>query len=1078
MKLNTRRSLLAIAIGASLLTGCLDNKHASTQNESSSSVPYYKTWPKINSAIKSDATQEQFIASVLAQMTLEEKVGQMIQPDLTQVTPEEAAQYKLGSLLNGGGNYPNANKHSTAADWANESDKYYLAVKTAFDGRGFWIPFMWATDAVHGDNNVYGATLFPHNIGLGAAHDPDLIYKIGQATAQEIAATGLDWTFAPTVTTPRDDRWGRVYEGYSEDAEIVHAYAGKMVEGIQGSATDLKGDQHVISNVKHFVGDGGTLKGVDRGENHYSEDYLRNIHATGYFSGLDAGAQVVMASFNSWNDDSNYAIPDETTANHATDYNYKIHGSKYLIQDVLKQQMGFDGLVVSDWNGHQEVAGCSSNSCPAAVNAGIDIFMVTANADWKAFYQDVINKVKSGVIPQERIDDAVTRILRVKARAGLWDKPQPSLRSLAGKQEILGSSEHKALAREAVSKSLVLLKNNANTLPLSRNQKILLAGSAASDIQKQTGGWSLSWQGTGNTLDDFPGAQTVELALKDVIGANNVVTNIADMPTGGVALVVIGEDPYAEMYGDIKSSQTLEFAALKTSYKADLDKIKELKAAGFKVVTVFFSGRPLYVNDEINNSDAFVSAWLPGTEAGGITDVLFKNTDDSVNKPFTGKLSYTWPNKKCATTINKKPSNIPNYTLPDFEQALDADNVLFAYGYGLTNGETSTQDLNNLTLDDRSFGCDQTDPSNAGLATNAMEVFSKLATGDHVLRLGDPSNWNGTDSVIADTALPNIKTTAINYQHQYDAREVTFLGTGPAQIYVQTVDQKGIDRTSYSNAESTLQFDVKMHEYPSKSVNLGAHCEYPCLSEVKLTSVMNSLPTESWKTIKVPLACFSGLDFTKINTPFLLYTEGTAHFDLGNIRWVPKSVDAAADAVSCDKLQETLTPLDETPSNLFVGGTFSSTWNAYLGTWTAHSEGDWSPVDGLITTTVSGDEIDIQYADAPAGDKGLVFIQGDPQNLTNYLASGKLEFELYVDSYANNTTGLTVKMEGTKGTGPDHPLGAGLALGAWTPVSINLSDLGIDDKITSISKPFAILPAWGEAQGNVRFKVRNIRLVK
>jgi beta-glucosidase len=299
-------------------------------------------------------------------------------------------QRQLGSLLNGGGTWPGGNKHATAAEWAHEADKYYNALEEAYADRGFRIPFMWATDAVHGHNNVFRSTVFPHNIGLGAANNPELIKRIGKATAAEISATGLDWTFAPTVASPRDYRWGRVYEGYSEDPEIIHQYAGKMVEGLQGGSAGLRGQTHVISNVKHWVGDGGTLDGVDRGENHYTEEYLRNIHATGYFSGLDAGAQVVMSSFNSWHDPANY---DQNERGDRPVYNYKLHGSKYLLNDILKEKMGFDGLIVTDWNGQGEIDSCSAADCPEAVNAGNDIFMITARNDWQSFYRNVIEQV-------------------------------------------------------------------------------------------------------------------------------------------------------------------------------------------------------------------------------------------------------------------------------------------------------------------------------------------------------------------------------------------------------------------------------------------------------------------------------------------------------------------------------------------------------------------------------------------------------------------------------------------------------------------------------------------------------------
>tara|TARA_R110001583_G_scaffold1583_4_gene12363 strand:+ start:20045 stop:22777 length:2733 start_codon:yes stop_codon:yes gene_type:complete len=873
----------------------------STKTITNSKVPYFSEWPAIHSAIPKDPVIETKISSILSLMTLEEKVGQMIQPDLRGVTPQEAKHYKLGSLLNGGGGWPNNNKYASAKDWALESDKYWLALQDAYQGRGFNIPFMWATDAVHGHNNVFKATVFPHNIGLGAANNPDLIYKIGQATALEIAATGLDWTFAPTVATPRDYRWGRVYEGYSEDPEIVYQYAGRMVDGIQGGAKGLAGDSHVISNVKHWVGDGGTQNGVDRGENHYSEDYLRNIHATGYFSGLNAGAQVVMTSFNSWHDEANY---DQIKGG---GYNKKLHGSKYLVTDVLKQKMGFDGIVVTDWNGQGEVNGCTAANCPAAVNAGNDVFMVTARSDWQAFYHNVIDQVNNGTIPVTRIDDAVTRILRVKLRANLWEKPKPSERALAGQQALLGSEKHRALAREAVSQSLVLLKNKNNILPLAVNQKILIAGSGANNIQKQTGGWSLTWQGNENSIEkDFPGATTMSMALASMVGSENVITQVSEADQDTIAVVVIGEDPYAEMFGDIKANKTLEFSTIKPAYLADLEKIKALKSAGLKVVTIFYSGRPLYVNEEINHSDAFVAAWLPGTEAGGITDVLFNQK----GKNFVGRLSYSWPMKKCSTAINRVAPNLVDYQTPETEQDIKGEHKpLFAYGYGLAYGLQSskvlqTQDLDNIPLDTRDYGCGQSEPDN-GMATTSLELFGRNASAEFVARIGGAANnWAGVDvSNGSKTSIEGLTTTPINYKHQQDALNVVFDGKNVGQLYLQTENSSSSDKNAYLNAKATLQFDIRMHKAPEKEVKLAMHCQWPCLGEVKINHILPTVSTQ-WSTIKLPLSCLAkqGMDYSLLNSAFLIFSAGEMAFDLGEIRFVPQSVDAASDQISCTDL--------------------------------------------------------------------------------------------------------------------------------------------------------------------------------
>lgn len=869
-----------------------DGKSAETVGET---LRYFSEWPQVNSEIPKNADMERQIRGILSQMTLEEKVGQMIQPNVTQVTPAEAKKFKLGSLLNGGGAWPNKNKRSSAADWVAKADSYWLALEDAYKGRGFNIPFMWATDAVHGHNNVFGATVFPHNIGLGAANDPHLIYKIGQVTAKEVTATGLDWTFAPTVAAPRDYRWGRTYEGYSEDPEIIFNYAGKMVAGLQGGRKGLKTDQYVVSTVKHWIGDGGTKYGKDRGETHVSEEQLINTHATGYFSGLKAGAQAVMSSFNSWNHDANYDASGKGT------YNKKIHGSKYLITDVLKGKLGFDGIVVTDWNGHSEINGCTASNCPVAVNAGNDVFMVTANKDWKAFYQNVIKQVRSGVISMSRIDDAVTRILRVKKRAGLWEKPKPSLRSFAGKQSILGADEHRKLAREAVRKSLVLLKHQKNVLPLKATQKIYLAGSAADSLEKQTGGWTLTWQGKDNSLEDFPGASTIRSALVEQIGSANVITDLSKVDKDTVALIAMGEDPYAEFAGDIKDHQALGFASLKTSYAADLKAIRTAKAAGLKVVTVFFSGRPMYINEEINLSDAVIAAWLPGTEAGGITDVLYR-----VNQvDFTGRLSFSWPNTKCSTAINRASPHIPNYTRPEFEQDINGKHKpLFPYGYGLSYATTKrTKDLNRLVLDSREYGCGQKD---SDLASLPLEVYGKASGGEFVLRIsGEKNKWSPISVPAEANTIDqgDVSATPINYQGQYDAVNVKFDGDSGAQVYVQYEDEKGQNNASYLSAQSTLQFDIRVKQRPSKTLTLAQHCVYPCRAGIIINKQLPKV-SDTWTTMKIPLKCFAGngMNYERLNTPLLFFTNGKAEFDLADIRLVPKRVDAAEGALSCDSL--------------------------------------------------------------------------------------------------------------------------------------------------------------------------------
>ncbi|AUX38036.1 1,4-beta-D-glucan glucohydrolase [Sorangium cellulosum] len=643
--------------------------------DSANLLPCDGGWPEVESAIAKDPAIEAAVAELVGKLSVEQKVGQMVQAEIGSITPDEVKQYNIGSVLNGGGSWPGRNKGATAADWVELADAFYKASVDTSGGHA-GIPIIWGIDAVHGNNNVRGATLFPHNIGLGAANEPGLLERIGAATAKEVVATGLDWTFAPTLATVRDDRWGRTYEGYSEDPEIVNAYAGRVVQGIQGAANsaDLFGAARVIATAKHFLGDGGTDKGDDQGNNLSSDTELCEIHAQGYLSAIPAGAQTVMASYN--------RVRGE-----------KMHGKGDLLTGVLKDKFHFDGFVVGDWNGHGQVEGCSNSSCAAAINAGVDMIMVPT--DWKAFYMNTVSQVNSGTIKMDRVNDAVTRILRVKMRAGLLGpkktKGAPSQRMFAGEQSVLGAREHRDLAREAVRKSLVLLKNAGSVLPLAPSSNVLVAGKSADSISNQAGGWSRTWQGTENTNADFPGATSIYKGIQDLVSAGGgQATLSADGAAASgnfdAAIVVIGETPYAEMKGDIQPgkdaddnidhAKTLEHALF---HPEDLRVLKAIRQAApaLPIVTVFLSGRPLYVNKELNASDAFVAAWLPGSEGGGVADVLFGVQE------FQGKLSFSWPGSECQR-VNRN----------------DGQTALFPYGFGL---KTTDQDTLG-TLEEKSTG--------------------------------------------------------------------------------------------------------------------------------------------------------------------------------------------------------------------------------------------------------------------------------------------------------------------------------------------------------------------------------------
>ncbi len=612
-----------------------------------------------------DAALEARIAQLLAGMSLEQKVGQMTQAEIRHVTPDEARRYRLGSVLNGGGAAPDGAKHANAADWVRKAGAFHTASMAA---EGVQVPIVWGTDAVHGHNNVLGATLFPQAIGLGAAHEPALAGRVAAATARAVRATGIRWTFAPTVANARDARWGRAYESWSEDPALVRAYAQAQVAALQAGG--------VVATAKHFIGDGATHQGRDRGLSLASADELFAVHGQGYLGALDAGVMTVMASFNSWKPLAAGADPG------------KMHTSRLMLTTLLKERLGFDGFVVSDWDGIGQVPGCSDDSCPQAINAGIDMVMVTEQ--WKAFIRNTVRQVRDGQIPMARIDDAVSRILRVKLRAGLFDAV-PAAEPEAGSDAALRAPE---LAREAVRKSLVLLKNRGGLLPLAVRPggRVLVVGQAADSMAKQCGGWSLSWQGKDNANADLPAGDTILAGLVKALGAERVHYSSdargVDVAAFDAVIAVVGEVPYAEGEGDIAPNDTLRHSG---RYPAELALLDAVRGRGRPVLTVLLSGRPLFVNDLLNRSDAFVAAWLPGSEGSGVAEMLLRRADGTVAHEFQGRLPFAWPRSACqAPLFTGAPGGKP----------------LFAAGYGLRAAQAGSADE---TLLDESFpaaGCE------------------------------------------------------------------------------------------------------------------------------------------------------------------------------------------------------------------------------------------------------------------------------------------------------------------------------------------------------------------------------------
>jgi len=572
-----------------------------------------------------------FVESLMGQMTLDEKLGQMTQVDRQFLNDiSDISKYGLGSLLSGGGSTPGTNEPKA---WAEMYDGYQReALKTRLQ-----IPLIYGIDAVHGHNNVVGATIFPHNIGLGATRDPDLVEAVAKATALEVAATGIDWDFAPCLAVPDDYRWGRTYEGYSEDTDLVSQLGAAAIRGYQSS--DIDNPNRVLACAKHFIGDGGVLFGtginamIDQGDLQINEEKLRKVHLPPFQKAIDEGVATFMAAYNSWND-------------------LRCHANKYLLTDLLKDELGFKGFVVSDWAAIENIPGDYKSDIITSINAGIDMVMVPgAVRDGKESFQNFLKlfkeSVEEGSIPMERVDDAVRRILLIKKQSGLFERPFSDQSLLSH----VGSKDHREVAREAVRKSMVLLKNKNNILPIPKSGKtIIVAGKGADDVGMQSGGWTISWQGgMGQTTN----GTTILDAIKSAVDPGTVVEYTPDGTsfTGDLAVVVVGEKPYAEMIGDRKD--------LKLDNE-DLEVIKRFTDNDIPVVVVLLSGRPMIVTDEIGKWDGFIAAWLPGTEGTGVADVLFGDY-----KP-TGKLSFSWPK-----SMNQFPID-PN------------DDHLFSFGFGLT----------------------------------------------------------------------------------------------------------------------------------------------------------------------------------------------------------------------------------------------------------------------------------------------------------------------------------------------------------------------------------------------------------
>ncbi|NVK11998.1 MAG: glycoside hydrolase family 3 C-terminal domain-containing protein [Gammaproteobacteria bacterium] len=775
------KKTLALFIAGSL-TACSSDNSINSNETPSTADRNPEIWPVVESSVAADQEIEAQIDALIASMPLEYKVAQMVQGEIRHVTPEDVRKYRLGSVLNGGGSFPNQDRAASVADWVALADSLYDA--SVSEGLDFQpIPIIWGTDAVHGHNNVRGATLFPHNIGLGAARNPQLIYEIGRATAEQVTATAIDWTFAPTVAVSMDYRWGRAYESYGQDPALVHDYSASVVYGLQGGRNDevFSRSTQVVSTVKHFLGDGGTTRGVDQGDTAISEQELFDIHAQGYVGGLNAGAQTVMASFNSWNGE-------------------KLHGHQYLLTDVLKDRMGFDGFVVGDWNGHGQLPGCTVERCAQAINAGVDMIMVPE--DWEAFLLNTVEDVRNGDISEARIDDAVRRILRVKFRAGVMSSVKPSERENVGDVALIDNPRHREIAQRAARESQVLLKNDG-VLPLSGEERVVILGNGAEDISRQLGGWSITWQGTETTAEDFPNVTSIAEAISNILEANGGTVVSADTFDGNaasadVAVVIFGEPPYAEFNGDrthvVYSELDQESLALLSS----------LKEQGIPVVSVFLSGRPMWTNPEINRSNAFVASWLPGSMGQGVAELLFADS----GYDYSGQLPGEWP------------------LAPNFDRVIEM---------GRAGSYANGAILDDVMLDENY----QIDDGNQA----SLDLFKG--------KVGD--EFQMVMSSAAESTLVNDKVVsafgmtvaASDYRVQEDARTLSFASAGQS---VDFVANSPLNLVDWRRDDAVIRFAMQSSDTSALALTVNSQ---------HLTNSVNlsNVPSGDWVEVSMPLYC-------------------------------------------------------------------------------------------------------------------------------------------------------------------------------------------------------------------------------
>lgn len=755
------------------------------------------------------------IRSLISRMSLERKVAQLVMPDISTITPDDMRQYRFGTILNGGNSGPGGNDLAPAKDWLALADAMWAASSAPLPGGEPAIPALWGTDAVHGHNNIRSATLFPHNVGLGATHDANLLERIGAATAAEIAVTGIDWTFAPTLAVATDTRWGRSYESFGEDPALVTRLGVANINGLQGrfGTYSFLDQSRVIATAKHFMGDGGT-GGKDRGDTRGKTSDIKRVHGVPYPAAIGAGVQTVMASFSSVN-------------------GVKMHGNKDLLTGTLRNEMGFDGLVVGDWNGHGELAGCSNTDCPQSLLAGVDVYMVPE--DWKGLYTTLLRQVRDGTIPTARLDEAVARVLRVKLAYQLFEKPRPGLRAFAGQWDRLGSAEHRSLAREAVRKSLVLLKNDG-VLPLRSSANVLVAGKAADSVARQVGGWSLTWQGGGAlTNDDFEGATSLYSGIAAAMSAGtgkatlSVDGRFTDRPD--VAVVVFGETPYAEFVGD------RDDLALRD--EEGLELLRSYRSQGIRTVAVLLSGRPLWMNRELDAADAFVAAWLPGSEGAGVADLLVGDANGKARYDFSGRLSFAWPAQCSAQGKRLAPVGAGwSYKMPPPRRTLDTGCASLARDY-----------------------------------RDGLRLFERGQNPLIAVSIDDQRGATALANLVGNGAADALRIVAFDRNAQEDARRLTWVK--PAKLILDWKD-------AVLPANARLVLNIQIGPRPASKLLL-APVGVGSGNSVDLTSSIELAAGKGWRRIAIPLVCLG----TGMPRGVALEADGPLEFEIDSIGIVP-----------------------------------------------------------------------------------------------------------------------------------------------------------------------------------------------